>query len=63
MLIIKAVINGMKNRTEVLPYDFGPIKAQSGEIFYQKYNQVNNDPYYIKAKIKHQQTYEKRNKK
>ncbi len=41
------------DRTEVLPLDIDPIKAESARIFYERYRQARDDPEYQRMKGEH----------
>jgi len=42
------------DRTETLPPDVDPVKAESARIFYERYLQVRSDPDYRRMKAEHQ---------
>src|SRR5690554_5173529 len=41
------------DRSEVLPIDADPIKAESARIFYETYRKVKDDPDYLRMKDEH----------
>jgi len=47
-----------ETRTAILPNQFDEEKAKSAALFYKKYLQIRNDPFYTTAKKRHQETYE-----
>lgn len=47
-----------KDSRTVLPQEEDPIKAQSAEIFYQKWQLVKNDPKYLQLSDRHRKQYE-----
>ena len=47
-----------KNSRTVLPQEEDPIKAQSAEIFYQKWQLAKNDPKYLQLSDRHRKQYE-----
>lgn len=40
-------------RTEVLPVEVDPIKAESAQVFYERYLRARNDPDYLRLKEAH----------
>lgn len=47
-----------KGTRTVLPREQDPIKAQSAEIFYQKWQLAKTDPEYLKFADEHRRQYE-----
>lgn len=47
-----------KGTRTVLPQEVDPIKAQSAEIFYQKWQLAKTDPEYLKLADEHRRQYE-----
>ncbi len=41
------------DRTEVLPVDIDPVKAESASIFYERYREAREDPDYVRMKAQH----------
>jgi hypothetical protein len=41
------------DRTEVLPPDVDPVKAESARIFYKRYHRAKTDPDYLRRKAEH----------
>ena len=41
------------DRTEVLPQDVDPVKAESARIFYARYERAKNDPDYLRMREAH----------
>lgn len=41
------------DRSEVLPLDVDPVKAESARIFYERYRQARDDPEYRRLKAEH----------
>jgi Domain of unknown function (DUF4385) len=46
-----------KDSETILPYDQDPIKAQSAQIFYQKWQLAKTDPEYVKLIAHHHQQF------
>jgi len=44
-------------RTEVLPQDVDPVKAESAQIFYDAYVAAKDDPDYLRMKAEHLERY------
>jgi hypothetical protein len=44
-------------RTEVLPQDVDPVKAESASIFYEAYVAAKDDPDYLRMKAEHLERY------
>ncbi|XQQ05270.1 MAG: DUF4385 domain-containing protein [Leptolyngbya sp. IPPAS B-1204] len=49
-----------KGTKEVLPDAVDPVKAESAQIFYETWQQVQQDPEYLKLKQQHRERYERK---
>jgi hypothetical protein len=51
-----------KDSREVLEREIDPVKAESAQIFYEKWKKVREDKKYLEMRRQHQERYEKKEK-